>query len=101
ANWKRTGQLQFEPAQADVSASVDAIPDGVFAIESPVAGSIWKLLVEEGDSVKKGQPVLVLESMKMEVEVQASRAGQVNKILQPAGATVQSGSRLLFIEKEK
>lgn len=101
ANWKRTGQLQFEPAQADVSASVDAIPDGVFAIESPVAGSIWKLLVEEGDSVKKGQPVLVLESMKMEVEVQAATGGSVSKVLQPAGATVQAGSRLLFIEKEQ
>ncbi len=96
-NWKRTGQLQFEPSQANVSVSDDELPQGVSAIESPVAGSIWKLLVSEGERVDKGQPIVVLESMKMEVEVQSSETGIVDKILHPEGATVQAGSRLVFI----
>ena len=99
-HWKRDGQFQFEPAQADAVDGVDEVPDGMTAVESPVAGSIWKLLVEEGDEVQKGQPLVVLESMKMEVEVQASATGKISKLLQPAGATVQSGSRLIFIERK-
>ena len=50
-------------------------------IDSPVSGSVWRLLVAQGDRVAAGDAVMILESMKMEIEIHATRAGGVSKIL--------------------
>ena len=61
-------------------------------------GTVIKVLVTQGQNVKQGDAVLVLEAMKMENQIQADKAGTVVKINCKAGDTVGSGDVLLVIE---
>ena len=66
-------------------------------IESDVAGVIWKVLVSEGDRVEEGAPVVIIESMKMEVPVVASDAGVVARVFVKEGDTVKEGATIVLI----
>ena len=99
-SWKTTGQFHFEEQVPEPDPEPEAVPEGIEAVDSPVAGSLWKWAVEEGDAVDEGEALLVLESMKMEIEVSAPCAGRIHKVLKPAGASVQAGMPLVFIEAE-
>lgn len=66
-------------------------------IKSQTPGKVFKLLVSEGDQVQKGQVMLILEAMKMEVEVQAPRDAQVTDIRVDIGGQVKSGQALLTL----
>jgi biotin carboxyl carrier protein len=57
-----------------------------------------KLLVAAGDAVKADQPLVVMEAMKMQNELKASRPGKVTRVAVEAGAIVQAGKLLLVIE---
>jgi pyruvate carboxylase subunit B len=61
-------------------------------------GRVVALLAAEGQAVKAGQGVLVLEAMKMQNEIQAEQAGTVTRILVAAGQPVEGGSPLFEIE---
>lgn len=50
------------------------------AVESEVAGSVWKIEVAVGDKVAKGDVLIILESMKMEIPVESPAAGEVEDI---------------------
>lgn len=50
------------------------------AVESEVAGSVWKIEVAVGDKVTKGEVLIILESMKMEIPVESPAAGEVEEI---------------------
>ena len=50
------------------------------AVESEVAGSVWKIEVAVGDKVAKGDVLIILESMKMEIPVESPVAGEVEEI---------------------
>jgi oxaloacetate decarboxylase alpha subunit len=65
------------------------------ALQSPLSGTIYKLLVNSGDKVENGQVVLVMEAMKMETEIRATVSGIVNKVLVKEGDAVQTGQSLL------
>jgi biotin carboxyl carrier protein len=67
-------------------------------VKSPMPGRVLKLLVAEGDEVKVGTPLVVVEAMKMENELSAARDGVVKTVFVTAGATVESGARLIEIE---
>ncbi len=67
-------------------------------MDSPVSGSVWQLEVNEGDTVKAGQTLMILESMKMEVPVQATEAGTVTHLLSKAGQGVNAGQALVVID---
>ncbi len=71
---------------------------GLSKVVAPLPGSIFKLLVKEGDAVKKGQPILILEAMKMENNILAEKEGVVNKVLVSEGASVLQGDILVEIE---
>lgn len=66
-------------------------------IPAPLAGTVSKILVEEGDAVKAGQVVATLEAMKMETEIQAPTDGTVEKILVEVRQAVQGGQGLIKI----
>ena len=66
-------------------------------ILSEVAGSVWKILVEVGDTVAANTPVALIESMKMEVPVLASDDGVVVEIYLKVGDTVAEGQAVLAI----
>ena len=50
-------------------------------VESEVTGNVWKILVEEGSKVTSGDVVMILESMKMEIPVEASADGTIAELL--------------------
>lgn len=67
-------------------------------IISPLPGTVIKLLVKEGDQVKTGDALLLLEAMKMENTILAESAGTIKNINAKAGAAVLQGDVLLEIE---
>ncbi len=64
---------------------------------SPVTGSISAVNCAVGDQVKEGDELVLIESMKMEVPVEAPAAGTVTEVLAQVGQTVNEGDRLLAI----
>jgi len=74
-----------------------AEPKGTGAVKSPLPGVILEMLVKEGDVVKMGQRLLVLEAMKMENNIEADKAGKVTAILKHKGDSVMEGDVLIMI----
>lgn len=64
-------------------------------INAPMAGIVWKILVKPGDGFSLGDTVVVLESMKMEVPIEADRSGTVSKVLVSEGDVVDEGAAVL------
>jgi biotin carboxyl carrier protein len=81
------------PASAPVTASA-----GQEIIESPMPGNIWKILVKEGQEVKSGDVLLILEAMKMENEILAPRDGKVASITTSEGSAVNTGDKLVIMD---
>jgi biotin carboxyl carrier protein len=71
---------------------------GVVAIDSPMPGKVIKLLKKEGDEVKEGEGIVVVEAMKMENELRSPKAGRVKELKVKEGAAVEAGARLALIE---
>ena len=71
---------------------------GLSKVEAPLPGTMFKVNVKEGDAVKKGQTILVLEAMKMENNILAEKDGVVNKIHVSEGDSVLQGDILAEIE---
>ncbi|MDQ0416369.1 acetyl-CoA carboxylase biotin carboxyl carrier protein [Croceifilum oryzae] len=67
-------------------------------VEASMAGTVWKVLVSEGDVVESGQDVIILESMKMEIPLSAEMDGKVSKIMTNEGDFVAEGDVLLELE---
>ena len=67
-------------------------------VTARLPGQVVSLLVREGDSVVKDQPLLVLEAMKMENEILAPKDGIVSEIFAPEGQLVAKDERLLRID---
>ena len=97
--WIANGQLNFS-ANDEAASALDesAIPEGCVAMPAHIPGNVWKILVEPGATVTEGQPLVVLESMKMEVTVSASRAGKVREIRCAEGKPVNAGETLVVLE---
>ncbi|WNL43604.1 urea carboxylase [Halomonas sp. PAMB 3264] len=97
AAWRANGQFTFED-QVPASAEVGALDENERGVESPVTGSLWRLLVKQGDLVEAGQPVALVESMKMEVEISAQSAGRVARLPLAEGGAVAPGQPLIVLE---
>lgn len=82
---------QLRPVEETISA-------GELAIKSPLPGTILSIAVSKGQSVKRGEKLLVLEAMKMENDILAEKDGTVAKVLVDRGATVQEGQTLIVLE---
>ena len=88
------------PAQApEPQAAPSAAPAGAVSsvVRSPLPGVIISVDVKEGQAVKKGQKVAVLEAMKMENEIQADSDGTVAAVLVHQGDSVLEGAELVKI----
>ena len=102
AQWKRDGQLTYQQDEIVVpQADQEELPHGMTGIDSPVSGSVWRLLVAQGDRVAAGDAVMILESMKMEIEIHATQAGGVSKIFKQQGNSVTAGQTLLWLSDGK
>ena len=78
------------------SAPAAAAPAGAGTpVSAPLAGTIWKVLAAEGQTVAAGEVLLILEAMKMETEIRAAQAGTVRGIAVKAGDAVAVGDTLM------
>ena len=88
-----------EASRPGVTAPVDAaVADGARAVLAPMQGTIVSVAVNVGDAIGAGQPLLVMEAMKMEHVIVATVSGFVRSVLVSAGDTVFEGHAMVFIE---
>ncbi len=66
-------------------------------VNAHITGTIWKVEVDVGDLVREGQVCVIIESMKMELPVEAPRAGKVDVIHVSAGQSVAEGDVLITL----
>ena len=96
--WRINNQLTYQQEDAVMGEQDDEqIPEDVIAVESPVSGTVWQTPVAVGQQVDKGDTLMVLESMKMEIEVHAPQAAKVEKILFKQGQSVAAGQALFWL----
>lgn len=67
-------------------------------IKSEMAGTVWKVLVKEGDQIEIGQEVVIIESMKMEIPVESEVAGVVKTVIAKPELFVNVDDDLVEIE---
>ena len=67
-------------------------------IKAHITGVVFQVTTKPGDTVAAGDPVIILESMKMEIPVEAPRAGSVREIKVAEGQTVQEGDTVAILE---
>ena len=92
--------LHFGASEDAGAASQAAIqgPAGTEAVTTPMQGVVVELMVDEGDSVREGQPVAFVEAMKMQHQVVAGVSGTVRRVTFAVGDAVSGGDPLYFIE---
>ncbi|HZC17953.1 MAG TPA: carboxyl transferase domain-containing protein, partial [Caulobacteraceae bacterium] len=88
------GRVAEAPALEDVEG-----PTGTTALRAPLQGTVVNLAVEPGQAIRAGQPVLIMESMKMEHVIEAPVSGYVRGLAAAVGDAVFEGHALIFIEE--
>lgn len=97
--WKEKGLDEFHSdIQEAPGIGEEKIPQGCEAVRTNIPGSVWKVLAEQGQQVKKGETLAVLESMKMEFPVESQYSGIVEKIHIKPGEQVNSGQLAVSIK---
>ena len=86
------------PVAAPAAAPAPAASGAGESLNAPMPGNILSVNVAAGDTVKKGQVLMVLEAMKMENEIMPPRDGKVTAVAVAKGAAVESGALLCTIQ---
>ena len=90
--------IQVTPAAETASATSSAPASGEGSeVPASVNGNVWKILVKVGDKVEKNQPLMILEAMKMEIDINSPVAGTVTSISVDANEAVDEGQLLATI----
>ncbi|MEO8244627.1 MAG: 5-oxoprolinase/urea amidolyase family protein, partial [bacterium] len=95
--WKDAGLDSFVAVDSVLMAE-EAVPPGCVGVDSPVPGNVWKYLLAIGETVATGDPVAIVESMKMEIVVRAPAAGRMIAFRAAPGRTVRAGDILAVME---
>lgn len=93
-------QAAAAPKAAPAAAPAPAAPVAAGAgqaVKSPMPGTILAVNVKEGETVKRGQVLVILEAMKMENEIQAPCDGVVTGLTVTNGVTVEAGTAICFV----
>lgn len=100
--WKISGQMEFvskpDLDEADAKSELD-LPEGSHVIASPVTGTVWKLLAEEGQQVSAGDVLLIVEAMKMEISVETPVSGTIERIVCRQSDNIAAGQLLIILQK--
>jgi urea carboxylase len=99
--WRSAGQAEYATDATLAEAAADselALPPNARAVATPVAGNVWKVPARIGDRVEQGAPLIIVESMKMEINVDAPVAGKVLQIFCREGGQVAAGQDLVVLE---
>ena len=86
------------PAAPPTPISRPAVSGGKSGIKSPLPCVILEIKVKEGDTVKRGQTLMILEAMKMENDIKSDRDGKVTAINVSKGESILEGTDLIIIE---
>jgi biotin carboxyl carrier protein len=104
------GEFQFATALGDLSIkAVRGSPQtggaqktgGKKVIKSSMPGKIFKILAKKGDRVELGQPILIIEAMKMENEIKSPMSGVVSDFFVSEGKTIESGEPLFQVQADE
>jgi urea carboxylase len=96
-DWAAKGLNKFEEIEAAPPPEEAPLAAGERGIASPVPGSIWQVLLQPGARVAAGDVVMIIESMKMEVQVRSPASGILQSISGAKGQIVRAGQRLGII----
>ncbi len=91
-------QVEDERSRRMNASRKMALPGGELAIIAPIPGLVVKVLVVDGEEIAEGQPLVLLEAMKMENELCAVRAGRVKQVKVAAGQRVEQKAVLIVLE---
>lgn len=86
------------PLTSEETLEPEAAEDDALQVSADLNGNIWKVLVKPGDVVAAGEPLIIVEAMKMELVVHAPQAGRVKRIACQPGRAVSPGDALLWLE---
>ncbi|MCD9026518.1 urea carboxylase [Cohnella silvisoli] len=99
-SWKALGLAEYVSEQEPAKETIEEeIPEGAAAVRCSVPGSVWKVITSPGQEVKKGDALIIVESMKMEFSLQAPCDGYVHSAYVKPGDGVQAGQLLVSIMK--
>ena len=87
--------IEMKPGEGLIKKSAST---GGYILKAPLPGSIFKMLVHVGDTVTKGQTLLVMEAMKMENNIQCEKDGVVKEVKVKVGDAVLQNDALIIIE---
>ena len=87
-----------EAGSAQADAPHPDAPDGTISLVAPIQGTLVVIDVSEGDTVRAGQQVAIVEAMKMEHVISAAQGGVVRRITMSQGDVVREGYPIVFIE---
>ncbi|MDX5298852.1 MAG: carboxyltransferase domain-containing protein, partial [Gammaproteobacteria bacterium] len=97
--WAASGQAHYEAEEVGPDLGEDTpLGAGQHAIESHIAGNLWQVQVRDGDPVKAGDVLVILESMKMEIPLLAPCDGVVREVRVQPGSPVRAGQRVVVLE---
>lgn len=100
--WIEQGLDHFVSETEETNTHEDEVlPDDCEAINATIPGSVWKVLVNENDEVKKGQQIAVLESMKMEFPIEAEFDGVIKKVYVKSSQQVDAGQMIAAIKSKE
>lgn len=90
--WKEKGLDEFVSETGETGGiTEEEVPKGCETERTSIPGSVWKVLVEEGKTIKAGETIAILESMKMEFPIEARQDGVIEKIYLKPGEVVNAG----------
>ena len=89
---------QVAPVKEEQAASASVVQAGAKAITAPMPGTALEIKATPGQSVKKGDVLLILEAMKMENEINAPADGVIAQVFVTKGASVATGDALISIQ---
>ncbi len=97
-----SGHRSYVRVESERQRAADAAKKGKTGlseklVKSPMPGRVVKLLVKPGDEVTAGQPLLVMEAMKMENEIKAKAAGVIAEVHVAVGSTVEGNQKLVTL----
>ncbi|HCS63933.1 MAG TPA: urea carboxylase, partial [Cellvibrio sp.] len=96
--WHADGQFNYVQEDVIDDNEEAELPEDAIRVDSSVSGSVWQTQVKVGQTVKAGDVLLILESMKMEINITANTAGKVTHLLKADGARVQAGQTLVVLQ---
>jgi urea carboxylase len=96
--WLDSGQSGFSAALPEPDLPLDDALGAGTRAQAHVPGSVWKVLVREGQRVAAGDPLVILESMKMEIIVAAPSDGVIARVVCREGQSVSAGQVLAVLD---